>query len=97
MDSTSRWMTKSFPYAILRDLLRYALQVCSGLLSCAEFWLQEVNGDVPDRPASYWSHRSEMEDNAHAKCNFAGKAVKHFAMMLGPSRRSERLAIKKHI
>jgi hypothetical protein len=38
-----------------------------------------------------------MEDNAHAKCNFAGKAVKHFAMMLGPSRRSERLANKKHI
>jgi hypothetical protein len=38
-----------------------------------------------------------MEDNAHAKCNFAAKAVKHFAMMLGPSRRSERLANKKHI
>jgi hypothetical protein len=36
-----------------------------------------------------------MEDNAHAKCNFAGKAVKHFAMMLEPPRRSERLAIKK--
>jgi len=92
-------MTKSFPYAILRDLLQYALQVFCGLLSCAEVWLQEVNGDVPDRPASYWSHRhgSEMEDNAHAKCNFAAKAVKHFAMMLGPSRRSERLANKKHI
>jgi len=59
--------------------------------------LQEVNGDVADRPASYWRHRSEMEENAHAKCNFAGKAVKHFAMMLGPSRRSERLADKKHI
>ena len=97
MDSTSRLMTKSFSYTILRDLLQYALQVCCGLLSCAEVWLQEVNGDIPDRPASYWSHCSEMEDNAHAKCNFASKAVKHFAMMLGPSRRSERLAIKKHI
>ncbi len=42
-------------------------------------WLQEVNSDVPDRPASYWSHHLEMKDNVHAKCNFAGKAVKHDA------------------
>ncbi len=63
----------------------------------AEVWLQEVNDDVPDRPASYWIHCLEMEDNAHAKCNFAGKAVKHFAMMLGPSRRSERLEITAYL
>ena len=40
MDSTSRWMTKSFPYAILRYLLLYALQVCCGLLSFVEVGLQ---------------------------------------------------------